>query len=220
MDQRPPDFQSTVYSFQAASEDPSHALCRWLRPRKFHLADVVEMAAQATLVRSRAGCPDFYPDGHLALGVEPSVYHTQYPQMYYGYARGGHPLFISKVGQLNAAECDCAIELHLNAGGGNYSRAYYWGNGTTSSVEGLLLARRLHLNKMVVNPSRDLPPQKQSDIPRSLYFLNNTHMPSVIYEPAFMDHPEHKEYIESDQFTADIATTIYRAVREYFEERS
>ena len=127
---------------------------------------------------------------------------------------------ISKVGQLNAAECDCAIELHLNAGGGNYSRAYYWGNGTTSSVEGLLLARRLHLNKMIINPSRDLPPQKQSDIPRSLYFLNNTHMPSVIYEPAFMDHPEHKEYIESDQFTADIATTIYRAVREYFEERS
>tara|TARA_Y100001938_G_C8049252_1_gene410732 strand:- start:61 stop:627 length:567 start_codon:yes stop_codon:yes gene_type:complete len=127
---------------------------------------------------------------------------------------------ISKVAQINTAECDCAIELHLNAGGGNYSRAYYWGSGSSSSVEGLLLARRIHLNKMVVNPSRSMPPQKQSDIPRSLYFLNNTHMPSVIYEPAFMDHSEHRDYIESNRFTPDTAITIYRAVREYLEERA
>ena len=111
VDRRPPDFQSTVYCFQAASEDPSHALCRWLRARKFHLDNVLEMVAQATAVRSRAGCANFYPDGHLALGVEPSVYHTQYPQMYYGYARGGHPLFISKVGQLNAEGIACITTM-------------------------------------------------------------------------------------------------------------
>lgn len=69
------------------------------------------MVSQATAVRSRAGCADFYPDGHLALGVEPSVYHTQYPQMYYGYAKGGHPLFISKVGQLNAEGIACVTTM-------------------------------------------------------------------------------------------------------------
>jgi len=111
VERRPPQFQSTVYCFQAAAEDPSHALCRWLRARKFHLSEAVAMVAQATAVRSRAGCPHFYPDGHLALGVEPSVYHTQYPQMYYGYARGGHPLFISRVGQLNAEGMACITTM-------------------------------------------------------------------------------------------------------------
>lgn len=126
---------------------------------------------------------------------------------------------ISKVAQLNKGEATIAIELHLNAGGGDYSRAYYWGDGNNASVEGLLLARRLHLAKMVTAPPRSEPPQKQSDIPRSLYFLNETKMPAVIYEPAFYDNAEHKKYIESDRFVTDTATIIYRAVREYLEER-
>mmetsp|Transcript_14545 Transcript_14545/g.29413 ORF Transcript_14545/g.29413 Transcript_14545/m.29413 type:complete len:586 (-) Transcript_14545:1168-2925(-) len=69
------------------------------------------MIEEATAVRSSAGCPNFFPDGHVALGVEPSVYHTQYPQCYYSFAKGGYPLFFSKVGMLNAEGLSCVTTM-------------------------------------------------------------------------------------------------------------
>ena len=69
------------------------------------------MVEEATQCRHEPSKRDFYPDGHAALGVEPSVYHAQYPQMYYGYAAGGHPLFISRVGRLNAEGVSCVTTM-------------------------------------------------------------------------------------------------------------
>ena len=111
VERRPPEFQSTVFSFAAAAEDPSYALCRWLRARKYHLSQALTMVAEATECRQEPGRHAFYSDGHAALGVEPSVYHAQYPQMYYGYAAGGHPLFISRVGRLNAEGVSCVTTM-------------------------------------------------------------------------------------------------------------
>ena len=109
--QRPQSFQSTIYSFASASEDPTYAECRWLRARKFSLPQTLAMIEEAAAVRSSAGCPHFFPDGHVALGVEPSVYHTQYPQCYYSFARGGYPLFFSRVGMLNAEGLACVTTM-------------------------------------------------------------------------------------------------------------
>jgi len=106
------DLCSTIFSFEKiAMEDPSHAICRWLRARKFNVSKTFEMIKEATELCANAKRHDFFPDGRVALGVEPSVYHTQYPQGYYGYAKGGFPLFISQVGKLNAGGMACITTL-------------------------------------------------------------------------------------------------------------
>ena len=99
----PGPFRSTILSFERAGEREPHALCRWLRARKFVYEDSVRMAEEAAARTAAARAVDFFPDPHAALGVEACVYHSQYPQLYCGYARGGYPLFISKAGAFSAA---------------------------------------------------------------------------------------------------------------------
>ena len=44
---------------------------------------------------------DFFPCPTKALSIESSLYIKQYPQLYYGHARNGCPLFISQPGMIN-----------------------------------------------------------------------------------------------------------------------
>mmetsp|Transcript_51203 Transcript_51203/g.153814 ORF Transcript_51203/g.153814 Transcript_51203/m.153814 type:complete len:645 (-) Transcript_51203:186-2120(-) len=104
-------FQSAVFSFEKANESECYALCRWLRARKFIFSDVIQMVEEAVSRRAAASGHDFFPDPHHALGVEACIYHSQYPQFYYGYAKGGFPLFISKAGSLNAAGLACVTTI-------------------------------------------------------------------------------------------------------------
>jgi len=102
-------FRSTVFSFERAYEEESYALCRWLRARKFVLSNVIRMVEEAATNRADAAAFDFFPNPHHALGVEACIYHSQYPQFYHGYAKGGFPLFISKVGCTNTAGLECCV---------------------------------------------------------------------------------------------------------------
>jgi len=103
---RTEELQKAVFCF-GSIEDEIYALCRWLRARKFDVSRVLQMIEEAVRVRATAFADDFYPDAKEALGVEPSVYINQYPQLYTGHAKIGCPLFISKPGVLNAKGLAC-----------------------------------------------------------------------------------------------------------------
>ncbi len=95
------DFRTTVFSFAAAKEDEIYALCRWLRARKYNLSDTIKMVEEATECTAQPRKHDFYPCPMKALAVERSLYIKTYPQLYYGYAKNGCPLFISQPGILD-----------------------------------------------------------------------------------------------------------------------
>ena len=91
----------TVFSFQDAQEEVPYALCRWLRARKYNLADTIKMVEEATECTSLPRKQGFFPDPEKALSVETSLYIKQYPQFYFGHAKNGCPVFISQPGRLN-----------------------------------------------------------------------------------------------------------------------
>lgn len=100
------EFKETIFSFGSAEEE-DYALCRWLRARKYDLPAVLQMVQSAAEVRAGPSQHNFYPDPRLALGVEPSVYISQYPQLYSGHSKEGFPVFFSKPGVLNVQGISC-----------------------------------------------------------------------------------------------------------------
>ena len=91
----------TVFSFQGAYEEPPYAICRWLRARKYNLIDTIKMVEEATECTAEPRKHAFFPDPAEALSVESSLYIKQYPQIYFGHAKNGCPVFISQPGRLN-----------------------------------------------------------------------------------------------------------------------
>lgn len=110
VEKRDESFRSTVYCFGEV-EGEAWALCRWLRARKFVLADVITMVEEAAETRKEAKKKDFYPNPIDALGVEASLFFAQYPQLYSGVAKDGTPIFISKPGILNVDGMECITTL-------------------------------------------------------------------------------------------------------------
>ena len=104
------EFRETVYSF-GEEEGETYALGRWLRARKFVLADVIKMVEEATECRKAAKEKNFYPNPVEVLGVEPAIFFAQYPQVYSGVAKNGCPVFISKPGLLNVDAVECITTL-------------------------------------------------------------------------------------------------------------
>jgi hypothetical protein len=54
------DFRETVYCF-GEEEGETYTLCRWLRARKFDLAETIKMVEEATVVRSEPRKCNFFP---------------------------------------------------------------------------------------------------------------------------------------------------------------
>uniref|UniRef100_A0A7S3Q6Q1 CRAL-TRIO domain-containing protein n=1 Tax=Chaetoceros debilis TaxID=122233 RepID=A0A7S3Q6Q1_9STRA len=99
---RSKDFRSTVFSFASAHEEVEYALCRWLRARKFILSDTIKMVKEAMECSAGARTHNFYPCPDKALCVERSLYIKNFPQVYYGHAKNGCPVYISQPGLFNA----------------------------------------------------------------------------------------------------------------------
>lgn len=110
VEKRGGEFRETVYCF-GEIEGECWALCRWLRARKFVLDDVVAMVVSATEVRKDAKDHKFYENPVEALGVDPSLFFAQYPQLYYGSTTRGVPVFISRPGILNVDGMECITTL-------------------------------------------------------------------------------------------------------------
>ncbi len=104
------DVKNTVYSF-TETEGEIYTLTRWLRARKYDYNDTTKMVIEATACREEARKADYYPDPYEALGVDPSVYISQYPQLYTGFSKDGCPVFYSKPGVLNIDGVECITTL-------------------------------------------------------------------------------------------------------------
>lgn len=110
VNKRSGEFKNTVYSF-TQTEGEAYTLTRWLRARKYNLADTIAMVEQATQCRSQPRQFDYYPDPHKALGCPPEIYLDQYPQVYSGFSKIGCPVFYSKPGQLDTDAIECVTTL-------------------------------------------------------------------------------------------------------------
>ena len=104
------EFHNTIYSFSHA-ETEAYTLTRWLRARKYNLADTISMVEQATLVRSKPRQQDYYPNPQSALGCNPQIFMYQYPQLYSGFSKIGCPVFYSKPGLLEVDGVECITTL-------------------------------------------------------------------------------------------------------------
>lgn len=74
------------------------------------------MVEEATECTSSARKHDFYPSPSLALGCDSTFYIQQYPQVYYGHAKNGCPVFYSKPAliDINAIKCLTSIANIIN----------------------------------------------------------------------------------------------------------
>jgi hypothetical protein len=108
--QRSTSFQQTIFSF-GTEETEDHALCRWLRARKFDLKKVIQMVEEATEFRAEAAKEDFFPDGSKALGVEKSIYYALYPELFIGYTKHGYPFYITKAGKADLKAILCITSM-------------------------------------------------------------------------------------------------------------
>lgn len=100
------EFHNTVYSFTAL-EGEAYCLTRWLRARKYDYNAVISMVEEATECRSEPRALAYYPEPTAALGVDPAIFISQYPQLYSGFSREGCPVFYSKPGRLSIDGLEC-----------------------------------------------------------------------------------------------------------------
>jgi hypothetical protein len=69
------------------------------------------MVEEATVCRQEPSQSDFYPDAEQALGCDPNLFISQYPQLYSGHSKIGCPVFYSKPGMLNIDGIECITTL-------------------------------------------------------------------------------------------------------------
>jgi hypothetical protein len=110
IEKRGGDFRSTVYSF-GEEEGEAWALCRWLRARKFVVADVITMVEQAVETSSEPRAKGFYPNPVDALGCDARLFFANYPQLYHGVSNNGVVVFFSKPGILSVDGMECITTL-------------------------------------------------------------------------------------------------------------
>ena len=106
---------------------------------------------------------------------------------------------MSKVQFMNRVRVDLTIEVHLNAGGGDYSTCIYFdkGDGGYFSDEGKQLATDISDQFAAAFRWPTIGARPQSYFDRSLAFLRGTTMPAVISEAGFYDHDEQRAYFET-----------------------
>lgn len=126
----------------------------------------------------------------------------------------------AKVDLFNTAGVELAIELHLNGGRGRYSTAIYWGNAQTRSESGYALAGHIARSYASGLDWKSIGARQQSYFGRSLYFLNETAMPSVIVEPGFLDNFDHALALDNYEGVTRYATLTFSGIARYLDSMS
>ncbi|MCX7643280.1 MAG: N-acetylmuramoyl-L-alanine amidase [Armatimonadetes bacterium] len=116
-----------------------------------------------------------------------------------------------RVSIANNAQAHAFISIHLNSypqpGGQWGTEVYYW------TPQSYLLAESVYRHLL------SLLGRKGNGIRRrQLYVIRHTHMPSVLVEPCYMNHPEEEELLRSEDFRERIALAICRGILEFFGE--
>ena len=148
---------------------------------------------------------------HLLDGSGFFTYHT--PRELYDLPND--QALLRKIDFLNTTECDLAVELHINAGGGDYSTVLFWGTSLNESAAGQQLAEAISNQFQVALPWRAMGPRSQFQMGRDLAFLNHTQMPAVIPEPGFKDDAEQREFFNSSKGVVLYATTVFQGICRY-----
>ena len=130
------------------------------------------------------------------------------------YERHNDVALRNKTDLFNRSNLDLAIELHLNAGGGNYSCVLYWDDPVkrTHSPAGKRWAEAISASHDML-PWRNMGAKSKSEMGRNkLWFLDRTSCPAIITEPAFKDYDQHRAWMDSEEFPHDYASMITHAV--------
>jgi N-acetylmuramoyl-L-alanine amidase len=102
---------------------------------------------------------------------------------------------VKKVEFFNEENCDLSVEIHINAGKGNYSTCLYWDKGEKHSIVGKEVASEIEKQFESVTTWKSIGAKPQSYFSRGLYFLNKTNHPSVITEIGFKDTQIHVDWL-------------------------
>ncbi len=124
----------------------------------------------------------------------------------------GTGLLNKKVLDVNQIGADCAVELHLNRGGGYGCETLY----CPGSATGKIMAETVHKEIMELLPFRDRGVKEgwyhMVEGGDKDYFLENTNCPAIITEPFFID-TELEKYN-----TLDFIITFVNALRNGLEK--
>jgi len=115
---------------------------------------------------------------------------------------------IKRVQIANERKADLFLSLHVNAGGGTGFESYIDVGAAETTVG---YQRIIHeAIKLYISPTPDRG-KKVALNPR-FYVLRYTHMPAVLLEILFIDHPEDAKYLGELQFLHDLAKAIAAGV--------
>jgi len=171
------EYQATVFPFRQAHEDDVYALCRWLRAKNFKLKDTLSLVEKAEKFSKHARQYDYYVSPQQALStcpstdtmtpisppptnyhIEQSIFRQQTPQIYYGHAKNGCPVFIGKPGMTNVPALSCIttqqgmIQYHWNEIIQTFSQhcqqSYAKSNGTFKRYELVSILDLSHLSSI------------------------------------------------------------------------
>ena len=127
-----------------------------------------------------------------------------------------NPALKFKIQLFNEADVDIALELHLNGGGGDYSTAIFWDHeGGGHSGAGKRIAEDTCGQFQVGLPWKNIGAKPQSYFHRSLAFLNDSHMPAVIVDPAFKDNDEQRAWSASQAGPVQYAALVFAGIQRY-----
>jgi len=156
-------------------------------PRLWEIDRCIPALAQAFSMLKTAGIDVVTPNPRKRRGL----YHESI------YELNNDDALVKKVKFFNEEKCDLSVEIHINAGGGNYSTCLYWDKKDTGkfSAVGKAVAEEIEEQFDNVTPWRSNGAKGQSSYGRSLYFLNKTNHPSVITEIGFKDFDSHRNWL-------------------------
>ena len=116
----------------------------------------------------------------------------------------------------NEAGATILVMIHNNAhdGDSNGTETFYWGTDDTNySVEGKLLAQTIQRNLVAAIGLKDRGAKTWYG--KTLKVLDTAHMPGVMVEVAFMDHPTEAYLLEDPAFLERAARGITRGILAY-----
>jgi len=148
----------------------------------------------------------------LAIGAQSTLTFTPVPSAIHHMAN--NEALRAKVQFFNAQAVDLALELHLNAAGGNYSTTIYYNDDATQArTAGSLVENALDAGL----PWPSIGPQPEAYFQRgfSFYFLRATRMPALLLEPGFKDTPSHRVVLDRDDFPLLYATALFTGLMRY-----
>lgn len=123
----------------------------------------------------------------------------------------------TRVAIANDASADLFVSIHHNSCcGGHGTETFYWGSGSTYSVQGKLLASAIQESVVDALGTHDRGIHADKDwLGFHLYVLRYTKMPAALVEVAFLDDREDYDRVASP----DAALLTGDAVADAIEER-